>query len=200
MNELVISIVFDNKECFKTLDKQQTKMLLFICKEATKNENIEQMRVKYAATTLHETFEKCVTSLTFAINKNDLIKIEELQNKIDDILKEVHTRNNAISDAFKMLAIAEYKELVFNSIFDPTFERIESDILHNLHKIIDDNSELFNAYNHHHDPLHFIFDNKQCVYSFYELVEKHGQHSILDKWTMSDGDDSEEDYYTDEDF
>jgi hypothetical protein len=199
MYELALSIVFDNKECFKTLDKQQTKMLIFTCKDATKNENIEQMRAKHAAKTLHETFEKCVTSLTFAINKNNLIKIEELQTKIDAILNEVYTKNDAISDAFKMLTIAEYKELIFQSIFDPAFERIESEILHNLDKIIDDNFEFFDVYNHYHDHQHFIFDDKQCEYSFYELVEKHGQHSILDKWTMS-VDDDEEDYYSDEDF
>lgn len=199
MYELALSIVFDNKECFKTLDKQQTKMLIFTCKEAIQNENIQQMCVKYAATTLHESFEKSVTSLTFAINKNDLVKIEELQNKINAILNEVYTRNDAISDAFKMLAIAEYKELVFHSIFDPTFERIESEILHNLDKIIDDNCAFFDVYNHHHNALHFMFDDKKCVYSFYELVEKHGQHSILDKWTMS-VDDEEEYYYSDEDF
>jgi peroxiredoxin len=190
MTELALSIVFDNTNCFKNLDKQQTKMLLLTCKDAKLNENIEKMRVKYVATNLFQNLDTSVTSLMFAHYNSDLAKIEKTQSQIVTILNDVYARNDAVSDAFKMLTISEYKEQIYNSINDPTFEMVEMDILYTLDEIINENPELFDVYNHQHDPSHFIFEDRKVEYSFYEQVEKDGGY-ILDEWEMSAENDDE---------
>lgn len=199
MTELALSIVFDNTNCFKNLNKEQTKMLIFTCKDAQLNSNVQQMRIKYSVMHLCEEVKDLVTSLVFARQNEDVQKIDNILVKINTIIYNIYVRDDELSDAFIRLMMAEYKEMIFDSIYDPSLLDIDLYILDEYDQIIIDNEELFDPYNHYHDPTHYMFADTEYVYSFYELCEKDG-HSILARWHTVAGMVAGDDDYSDDDY
>jgi|LakMenE18May11ns_1017448.scaffolds.fasta_scaffold9959677_38 hypothetical protein len=178
-SELVLSIVFDCKETFNHLSRHDTANVILATKMSETNENITLMKNKYTAEHLYDKFHSAATSLVFAKNKNDKDKEESSKEKIDNVFDMLENSSNAVYNYFCMLMMAEYKEMIFNSICDPTFDNIEADILGEFNNIIDNDRDLYHiARKHYHDPYHVIFQNKPSYYSFYYMAEANGLNMI----------------------
>lgn len=200
MTELVLSIVFANTTCFENLTKEQTKMLMFTCKDAQLNENVEKMRIKYKATHIHDTLKDLLYLRVSAEFKGDQVKMNEIDTKINELLyDDIYEGDCELADAFSKLMMAEYKERIFDSFYDPSADNfIDKKMLEAYDKIIMDDECFYDPYNHYHNPTHYMFtgDGSQYEYSFHELFEKHKNYTILDQWKTPDecyDDDSDSD-------
>jgi hypothetical protein len=190
MTELALSIVFANTTCFQDLTKEQTKMLVFTCKDAQLNENVEKMRIKYQVNHFHNTLKDLLYSLARFDHNKDQIQIDECNTKINKMLyDDMYERDDEFADAFSRLMMAEYKERIFDDLYDPSADNcMDKIILECYDKIIITDSCFYDPYNHYHDPSHYMFtgDGTHYEYSFHELFEKHETYSIIDKWKMPD--------------
>jgi hypothetical protein len=109
-------------------------------------------------------------------NKEPENQLEHKQ-KEEKMMEEI--KASPIATLFTMLLIAEFKELVYESIFFPHFDQYDNDRMCGLERVIktyygDDVLE-----NHIHDPEHFLFNDGRHHYMFYERYEAHGT-KILD--------------------
>jgi hypothetical protein len=115
--------------------------------------------------------------LVFAINKDNKEVIAECAQIEKDLIQSALTCNEA--GYVKMFLLSEYKEQVYNSMYDPCFERIENDVFHELKRIIESMYTYEDIYHHQHEQNHFLFKNK--FYSFFEFIESKGVN-VMDPW------------------
>jgi hypothetical protein len=188
-SDLVLSIVFDCKETFKDLSQDDTVNVIMATKLSETNENITLMKNKYSAEHLYDKLNKSVTSLVCAKDRQDKDKEESSKEKIANVFDVLKNSSNEIYDYFCMLLMTEYKEMIYNSICDPTFEKIEADILREYDNIIDNDEDLYYiALEHYHDPNHVVFQNKPSWYSFYHMAEVNGLN-IIEMYETGNHDD-----------
>ncbi len=161
-SDLVLSIVFENDKTFKDLTKEETANILLATKISQENQNIKNMIAKYTV----EYFYRLLHD-----NIYDEAKKEE-------VLERMYSASSDIQDCFKRIIMATYKELLYCNKTDDVFSHATYDMILEYKKIIYDNEEFYDPYNHEHDHLHYMFtDNKRC-YLFYELFEKHGYYLL----------------------
>lgn len=151
-------------------------------------QEIEQMRSETQA--YFDKVHKNMINMIRANNNNDTNKIHLCQQKEKELMQEICT--SSVADIFQNLLIAEYKELVYESIYFPHFDRLDMLQTCELKRMI------LNYYgqeildNHMHDPLHPMFNDDKHFYMFYEMVEKHGKtifnHSIADDYDYEEYD------------
>lgn len=110
----------------------------------------------------------------------------------DTYIAEEELKNRAltsrVSEFFKMFFISEYKEKVYESMFDPCFKKRDEDLLIELERIIESMYTYEEIHNYTHDPQHFLFADK--FYSFFEYIESKGIN-ILDPWNDTEVYDDE---------
>lgn len=140
--------------------------------------NMEQQQILTKCQQRFDTIQNNSISLVFAKSKGDQQAIEMYTKKEKELVLEALKCEEA--DYFKMFFIAEYKEQVYECMFDPCFERIEQDVFNELERIIERMYTYEDIYNYALDTNHFLFKNK--FYSFHEFVEAKGTN-ILDPWT-----------------
>jgi hypothetical protein len=188
-SDLVLSIVFDCKETFNEISKEHTANVIMATKMSETNVNITLMKNKYSAEHLYDKFHSAVISLVFAKDKDDKDKQESSKEKIVNVFDVLNNSSDEVYDYFCMLLMAEYKEMIFNSICDPTFENVEADILEEYDSIIDNDENLYYiAQEHYHDPNHVVFQNKPSCYSFYYMAEAKGLN-IIEMYETGNHDD-----------
>lgn len=157
-SDLVISIVFDNDNTFKDLTKEETANILLTTKISQQNQNIKNMIAKYSAEYLYRLLHNNIYN----------------EKKKEELLDKMHASSNDIQDCFKRIMMAIYKEIIYCNKTDDVFSHVTYDMMLEYKKIIHNNEEFYDPYNHEHEPKHYMFaDNKRC-YLFYELFEKHG--------------------------
>ena len=174
---LILSIVLDT--VVTNLSKEDTKNLLFTNKYASTNEHIIRMRNKYTVIHYYELLKGIVISLVFAKDKKDLSKINSCEEEKQKICDTVYGSNETIRGCFALLMVAEYKEYVYNSMFDSDFDEVEDAIMLEYEAIVEGNGAFFMSKQHVHDPSHYMFTDVE--YSFYEMYEIKG-FNILDDW------------------
>lgn len=161
-SDLVLSIVFNNDNAFKNLTKEETRNILLATKISQENQNIKNMIAKYTA----EYFYRLLHNNIYDCSKKE------------DILERMYSSSDDIQDCFKRIIMATYKELIYCNKTDDVFSHATYDMMLEYKKIVYDNEEFYDPYNHEHDPRHYIFaDGKRC-YLFYELFEKHGYNLL----------------------
>ena len=133
-----------------------------------------QTAARNKAKDVFERFEKLTTAYVFAKNKNDTDKMDECNVKEAELLNMLETDEEY--DAFDTLFLAEYKELMFDSIHDPTFLSVDYDIFKEYHNFAMRNFDEDYLYDTKHDPTHFVFEGNTKWYSFYHMVEADGKN------------------------
>lgn len=139
-----------------------------------------------------EQFDKSMVSLTFARNKGDIAKTNVSKEIQKEILDSVNLSSDEVQDCFWRLLIAEYKEYLYGSLFDPCFERVEQGILSEYDEFLRSDNQMFDkVLNHKHEPEYFIFYDRQSNHQFYDFVENKG-YSII---RLSDSQDALQEFY-----
>ena len=180
MTEQALTIVLSDDGLFNNLTKDQTLMMLLTFKDAKYNKGIQEMKIKHKTYSIYNKLHSAIISLAFANNKNDLTKILDSHARINSLLNQVYESDANAQDAFIRLMMAEYKELVYNSIYDPYFDRIEA-ALHGIYeKIVTEKEEYFDVQNHCHDPTHYMFADMK-LYDFYDMIECKGLNILCDQ-------------------
>jgi hypothetical protein len=196
MTELALSVLINNDNVFKDLTKEQTITILLTFKDAKHNKSIQQMQVKYMVYSIYNKLHSAVISLVFANKKQDLDKIIASQADINTCFHKIQENDMEVQESFSRLLVAEFKELVYNSKYDPCFEKIEDDIMTVYENIV----PVEDALNHKHDPTHYMFSEKPYWYSFYEMLECNGGSVFDDVSDDPDEDVGDEDVQDDEDW
>jgi hypothetical protein len=144
---------------------------------------VEQLRIKDTVNQLYKELDSAIISLTFGKMNEDDDTIKASQNKIDKTLRKVYNGDDETFDAFVRLVLAEYKEKIYDNIYDACYDNVEGKILMEYHQLITEDAHLYDVHNHQHDPTHYMFNDDKHFYSFYEMVESNGG-SILEEWEM----------------
>jgi hypothetical protein len=153
----------------------------------------EQYKRKHDVQKLFKEFDSNIVSLVFAIMNDDTNKIVACEQKKEEFFNRIYELDEETQDCFFRLLIANYKEYIYGNLCDPAFSGIEFRILSEYDKLISADDYIFNiAYNHEHDPTHYLFNDGQNYFQFYEFVERKGYY-IMDMWE-SDQYPVDEDY------
>jgi hypothetical protein len=172
--DLVFSVLFENNNAFEELSKESCKNLLDVsCSMCVKNKNIKEAMTKYQVNHLRELVSKNVIKLMFAKDEESKDLLLQKQQAIFDSISK-----DEILDGLRRLVIADFKEMVYESIYFPYFTDQESDEMQEYFELIERHFGENAAYNHVHDPTHYIFSGEPCYYMFYN-VEIKGE-SIMD--------------------
>jgi hypothetical protein len=172
---LVFSVLFENNNAFKELSKESCKNLLDVsCSMCVKNKNIKEAMNKYQITHLHKLVQKNVRKMMFTKDEDARELLLQKQQAIFDSIT-----NEEILDGLKRLVIADFKELVYESMYFPYFTDQERMEMQGYCELIKHHFGENAAYNHVHDPSHHIFSGEPCYYMFYYYVEIKGT-SIMD--------------------
>lgn len=144
-----------------------------------------QEEAKLKARNVFEQFESITISYVFAQNKGDTEKMQECNDREMKILDILETDEE--QEAFDALFLAEYKEMIYDSIYDPTFKKVESDILAEYHAYAMRNFDIDYLYESKHDPFHFVFDGYtgKYSYSFHYMLEVEGKN-VFEIWEHPD--------------
>jgi hypothetical protein len=172
---LVFSVLFENDNAFEELSKESCKNLLDVsCSMCVKNKNIKQAMNKYQITHLHKLVQQNVRKMMITNDEETKDLLLQNQQAIFDSIT-----NEEILDGLKRLLIANFKELVYESMYFPHFTDEESDEMQEYFELIKRHFGENAAYNHVHDPSHYLFSGEPCYYMFYYYVEIKGT-SIMD--------------------
>ena len=156
MNHLVAELVLQNENAFANIKKEELiqlikKTSLCFCLQ---NKNMRDVMQFHRITDAFSKFQK---------------------NPVADTYIQLHSDMD--KSLFNMLLIAEYKELIYESIHDFHFNQYEVlERYQEAEQILCSPDEL---QKHRYDPEHFIFKDRK--YSFYRL-QKRGQN-ILNYYT-----------------
>lgn len=185
---LVFEIVFENENTFNNISKEECKRLLDTsCSMCMKNTNIlnfmQEQTINYTNRKLkaktEEFFQKFdgnTISLFFAKAKKNEEKIHEYELIEAKLMEEINS--SLCKNLFRDLFIAEYKEKLYD--YEYTLLEIEEiDHLNEFERIAYQYYGFDELYNHIHNPDNFMYNDGKHYYSFYENVEKYGDH-ILD--------------------
>jgi hypothetical protein len=98
-------------------------------------------------------------------------RVQEFKKKEEELIDKINNSN--VWEIFMNLLIAEYKEMVYESIYFPHFYHDEYLHMEEMERIICEYYGEDTLYDHYHDPTHFMFDDGIHHYMFYEMVEKY---------------------------
>lgn len=180
---LIFTLVFENNNTFKNSTKEECNNLLNVsCSMCNLNINIKNSLIKHRVQSIFNEFNDSSIKYVFAKRNND---IDIMNLCIDNELKIIQIVKNDknIVDIFINLLIAEYKELVYGSIFYPHFDKYEYEILNYFEQTIaqhfsDQGNHITLLRNHTHDPTHFMFNDGMHFYMFHEMIESKGMKII----------------------
>lgn len=144
-----------------------------------KTHKMQQEQIVKKCKDLYNRIDKNTISLVFAQNKGDIDKISEC-NEIEKSLIMTALKCD-VAEYFKMFFIAEYKEKIYESMFDPFFRKMELDILCEIERIVQSMYTYKDIYNYIFDHENFLFKGR--FYSFYEFVECKGAN-IMDQYNI----------------
>lgn len=169
-SELVMSLVLLNEQTFKNLSKEDVKKIVMTTKIVKENKNIERQYNTYKAIDLYNKLHKVVIGYVFG---------KQTDETINELISHVYKSNEEIQKNFFNLMISEYKEYVYNSIYDPYFEDTEIKIMDKYECIIKSDEQIQERLcKHVHEASDEIYE--RAYYMFHEMVEKYG-YSILDE-------------------
>jgi hypothetical protein len=183
--ELILEIVLQNATTFQNTAKEEIGNILLInreCAELSKlNNNIQQRQNKYYVEYMHKMLRENIEHFVNTKSTSE-IQTHEYHQKLHKILGEIYASSEEIQDCFINTIIAEYKELIYCNLCDPTFEYASYQILIEYENILYSDDILCDMlWNHEHDPTHYMFYTDSKVYMFFELLERKGYY-ILDMW------------------
>lgn len=137
--------------------------------------HVEQL--KFMTQEYFDQIESNMVTMICAEKRKQLNIIVDCQKKEDEMMQEIN--KSKIACVFKNLLIAEYKEMVYESIYYPHFDDFDADRLCELERMVLNYYGQEELDNHVHDPSHYMFDDDRHFYMFYEMVESKGR-KILD--------------------
>jgi hypothetical protein len=188
---VVFSLVFSNENTFKDISKDECKKLLNTsCSMCMLNYNIRHQMKKYSKQHLHNKtkvqvqeyfniLDYNIMNILFAKNDNDNEVVSNLYLNEIEIIRMIQNSNN--ENIFINFLIAEFKERAYECIYYRNISIVEKAYSKELERIILDNYGENTLLTHRHDPSHFMYDDRQNFYMFYEMIENNGLY-ILDSW------------------
>ena len=138
------------------------------------NATLKMMTKVQHALHLYKELHSNIITNVFAKKNKDTQKMQESDNKIQSILESVYQVDEETKDIFMRQLISEYKENVYESVYDPCYEAVEMDILCKYDSIMDTDKLYTELCNHEHDPTHFMYEEGGGYYDFYDRIEKNG--------------------------
>ena len=164
----------DKKET-KANDKRTTYKMEHQIVENTpeRNQELKEMTQRY-----FDQFDSNTISIFCAKHNKQYERVVELKTKEEALMNEIF--NSEVSDIFCDLLIAEYKEMYYESIYFPHFEHGEMLHMEEYERIILEYYGENTLWEHEHDPTHFMYDDGNHHYMFYDMIEKRGFY-ILDE-------------------
>lgn len=162
--ELIVSIIFANKECFKNLNKQQCQTICQTFKSDIyhDNENIKKYKNKYIAEYFYEVLLENMLSMTMVCDKTEYLFVEAA------LLSDIQKTSEEAQDYFKLLLITEYKERLFMSFY----QNNENNLISEHERVIDILCAEYDLHKHRHEPQHFMWHDMQVPYKFYDWYER----------------------------
>ncbi len=160
--ELVLTIVFNNEEALKMIDKKD----IFNIQMSSKNIEIDlELKEKYICEYLYQKLHNAVVKVAFAIN-NKKPEIELLEKQKQEIIKEIKECNIPVLTEY---ILSEYKLDAYESVWDSCFSIYDLWCLKELDKTIKEMYEYDVIYNHRKNIKHKIFE--KCYYDFMSMEE-----------------------------
>jgi hypothetical protein len=181
-----MEIVLQNDATFQDATKKDIGNILLISKECAElskaNNNIQQRQTKYYVEYMHDMLRKNIQHFVNVKNTCSEIQAHEYYQKLHELLGEIYSSSEEIQDCFINMIIAEYKELIYGNLYDPTFEYATYQILMEYENILYSDDILYEMlWSHEHDHMHYMFYKDGKVYMFFELLERKGYY-VLDMW------------------
>ncbi len=147
--------------------------------EPVKLSTEEQSALKAKTQELYDEVDHNTIILFIAKRDQNDERVEEFKKKEEELMEKIKN-NSDVCEIFMNLLIAEYKEMVYESIYFPYFYHDEYLHMEEMERIICEYYGEDTLYDHYHDPTHFMFDDGMHHYMFYEMVEKYDR-CILDE-------------------
>jgi hypothetical protein len=152
---------------------QQATMLECVVSNTERDKELKEKTQKY-----FDEFDSNTISIFCARHNKEEIRVRELKEKEEKLMTEI--MNSEVSDIFCKLLIAEYKEMLYESIYYPYFEYAEMLHMEEYERIIMEYYGENTLWEHEHDPSHFMYDDDKHSYMFFEMIESKGFY-ILDE-------------------
>lgn len=203
--DLIVDLVFENTETFKTLSAKQTMNLLLTSKRTHENENIKRARLqhntRYYARDMYysvlETLEDACYFMSISRNTDACReRYHALFNKVENMIGIIseYCQNDAhIRECLEMLIMAEYKEILYYRLYkSEPYITYKVEIFYGSYFF--EKLAICNKFTHVHNPSHYVFDEDE-YYEFHE-IEKEQQKNMIEIYrdtTYGDDPDYDED-------
>jgi hypothetical protein len=183
---LVLSIVFNHENAFSEIDKRMCQNILrtFRSDVYDYNKSIVNTAIKYKCKHMFDRIKTNTKELHLAYYSSDVARKHVYCEKEKELVAEALVCTFA--EYFKTYFLSEYKELIYASMFDPTFKESDVCVVNEVERIIKSMYEWKDIYEYQHDAMHFLFADS--LYEYDERYEKSGLN-ILDDWDYDIVDD-----------
>ena len=175
--DLVLSLILDNTNSLQVFDKICYHNLLLTNKECYKNKNIQNEIFKYYIYYLYKLFDNNISFIVFSKLSEHYDNVQYTSTEEIRIIEMIN-KNEKVKKAFSNLLISEYKELVYNSIFDPYHDTFYDKLIE-YERFLAENYSNNDIIDHKYDTTYLLKNKK--YYLYYEMIEKHGKN-ILNAW------------------
>ena len=139
-----------------------------------RNQELKNMTQRY-----FDQFDSNTISLFCAKHNKQEERVAELKTKEEALMNEII--NSEVSEIFCNLLIAEYKEKYYEYIYFPYFEHMEVLHMEEYERIILEYYGENTLWEHEHDPTHFMYDDENHHYMFYDMIEVMGYYILDDQ-------------------
>lgn len=180
--DLVVSLVFDNDETFKNLTKMDLMKTVLTSKQYKSNKNIMRQidinYIKYNVYKLFEIFDENIKNMGLSKDRRNIENYTIYMNNIDIISNIIQKECIEFQHCFIDLVIAEYKEYVYENFYGKNFDGIQCIYMKTYKEFLISNDLL---YDHVHDPNHYMYQDTNRLYMFYEKIEKFDDYKIKEE-------------------
>ena len=178
-SELVMDIVFSNEETFKGLSVNEWCVIRTISKIVEKNQNIINAALRFrVSNTYNELYLKIVNgcyATNNAYSEKQRAEAHAMFEEADDIVKqiaEICNSDSAFRDCLSRLIMAEYKENLYDMLFDINIHHMDRFIYGMARSYFIKKLALGNPKKYIHDPEYFMFERYN--YKFHDFEKANG--------------------------